>query len=60
MQVIITISAAGQSKVETRGLTGTGCQSLTRDIERALGRTERDEKKPEFFQTADTRQEQRQ
>jgi len=58
-QVIITISRKGQSKVETKAVTGSSCQSLSRDLEAALGKTTGDEKKPEFFQAALTQQEAR-
>ena len=54
-QVIITISRDGQSKVETKAVTGSGCQSLSRELEAALGKTTGDEKKPEFFQASQTR-----
>ena len=58
-QVIITISRNGQSKVETKAVTGSGCQSLSRELESALGKTTGDEKKPELFQAALTLQEAR-
>jgi hypothetical protein len=58
-QVIITIKSDGQSTVETQGLSGSSCQSMTRDIENALGKTTEDQKKPEFFQASQTRQEMR-
>jgi hypothetical protein len=47
-QVIITITADGQSKVEAKGVRGAGCQALTRDIEKALGTTAADTKTAEF------------
>jgi len=58
-QVIITISRDGHSKVETKAVAGSNCQSLSRDLEAALGKTTGDEKKPEFFQAALTQQETR-
>jgi len=60
MQVIITVSPSGQSKVETRGLAGSSCQDATREIERALGKTTEDQKKLEYVQASQTRQEMRQ
>ena len=38
---------------------GSSCRDLTRDIELALGKTDSDQKKPEFFQDCQTRQETR-
>jgi hypothetical protein len=51
-QVIITITADGQSKVEAKGVRGAGCQALTRDIEKALGTTAADTKTAEFHQAS--------
>jgi hypothetical protein len=49
-QVIVNIDAAGEVKVEANGVTGSGCQALTRAIEESLGSTSADQKKPEYFQ----------
>lgn len=57
MQIIVTIKPDGHSKVEAKGATGSSCKQLTRDIEQALGKTTQDEKKPEYFQSSQTRQE---
>lgn len=36
-QMIITISPAGETSLETSGFSGAACQDATRDFERALG-----------------------
>ncbi len=58
-QVIITISRTGRSRVETKAVAGSNCQSLSRDLEAALGKTTGDEKKPEFFHAAQSQQDAR-
>jgi len=50
-QVIVTIDADAEVKVEAKGTKGAGCAALTRAIEQALGTTTGDVKKPEFYQT---------
>lgn len=52
-QVIVTVDPAGEVKVEAQGITGSGCQQLTSAIERALGETTADVKKPEYLCTQD-------
>jgi hypothetical protein len=47
--ITVTIDAEGNVKVEANGVTGSGCAALTKEIERALGTTTGDSKKPEWF-----------
>ena len=47
-QVIVTIDADGNVKVEAQHVNGPGCRRLTEEIEKAIGRTTADVKKPEF------------
>jgi hypothetical protein len=49
-QIIVDISEAGEVTVEAVGCRGTGCAALTQAIERAIGSTVGDVKKPEFNQ----------
>lgn len=47
-RIEVTISPEGETKVEAVGCAGPGCQQLTAAIERSIGRTTTDVKKPEF------------
>lgn len=51
-QVIVNVDAEGNVKVEAAGMQGAGCNQLTAAIERALGQTTGDVKKPEFHRAA--------
>ncbi len=51
-QVIVTITPDGHSTVEAKGVRGSGCQALTREIEKALGVNTGDNKTAEFHQQA--------
>ena len=51
-QVIVNITADGQTTVEAQGVTGSGCRELTRAIEEAIGHTTGDVTKSEYFRTA--------
>lgn len=48
-QVLVTISEEGDVKVEAKGVTGTGCNALTKAIEDSLGSVKSDQAKPEMF-----------
>lgn len=47
-RIIITIAPNGTSKVEVQDVAGAGCYSLTQGIEKALGKTTGDDKKPDY------------
>ncbi len=47
-QVIIDITPDGETTVEAQGFHGAQCTDATRAIERALGKTVKDVKKPEY------------
>lgn len=51
-EVIITIDANGETKIETRGFRGRECQEATADLERALGLKTGEQVLPEMFQAA--------
>lgn len=51
-RIIVDIDENGDVKIEADGVTGSGCQELTADLEKALGAVEQDVKKPEFHQGA--------
>jgi hypothetical protein len=48
--IVIEISPQGETKIEVKGCAGPSCSSLTAAIEKAVGRTVTDLKKPEFHQ----------
>ncbi len=50
----ITISPTGETQMETKGFTGSGCQDATRLLEQALGRVTHEQLTPELFHTAFT------
>lgn len=49
-QITIDVAPDGSLKLTVDGCTGSKCTSLTRDLEKALGNTTHDQKKPEFYQ----------
>lgn len=48
----ITVSATGETKVETKGFTGNDCQAASRALELALGVRQAESLKSEFYQQA--------
>jgi len=52
----IIISKSGQSKVETKGFTGSECRDASRFIEQALGQQASEILKAEFHQSANSQQ----
>jgi len=48
-QIVVTISAEADVKVEAKGVTGIGCKALTKAIEDSLGTVKADHSKPEMF-----------
>jgi len=54
----ITVSAKGETKVETKGFTGNDCQAATRSLELALGARQSESLKSEFYQQAQSELEQ--
>lgn len=52
----ITVAPDGQSKVETKGFSGTQCQQASRFIEQALGAPVKERLKPEFYVRAENTQ----
>lgn len=46
----ITVSAKGETKVETKGFTGNDCQVASRNLELALGARQTESLKGEFYQ----------
>ena len=57
MKVIeITVDTKGQSKVETRGFTGSECRKASKFIEQALGQRTDERLTAEFYQGQTTDQ----
>jgi hypothetical protein len=56
----ITVSPAGETRVETKGFTGNECREASRFVERALGRRTAESLTAEFYQAQEARQDLRQ
>ena len=52
----IIVAPNGQARVETKGFVGSECHQASQFIERALGQQTDELLKPEFHQTATSRQ----
>lgn len=50
-RIELTIDAKGNVTSEVFGVSGQGCQQLTKQLETALGKVTADRKKSEFYQT---------
>jgi len=51
MQVIVTVSPGGETKIDIKNGQGDSCASVTDGLKKALGgQTIKDEKKPEYYQ----------
>jgi len=48
----IIVAPSGETKLETRGFTGSACREASRWLEAALGMTTRETLTAEFHQTA--------
>ena len=48
----VLITPNGETKLETKGFTGAGCQAASEFLEATLGCKTRDERTAEFYQTA--------
>ena len=51
MIIEVIISPKGETKIETRGFTGSSCQQASQFLEQALGAKVSDLPTPEFYQT---------
>lgn len=49
-RITITISPTGQTVVATSGYRGKACHDATKQLEKALGTVQSDQKTPEYFQ----------
>ncbi len=50
MKIIeLIVSPAGQTRIETKGFSGSSCQVATRDLENALGIRESEQLTAEFY-----------
>jgi len=56
----IIIAPNGQSRVETKGFTGSDCRQASRFIEQALGQRENEQLTAEFYVEARSQQSQQQ
>ena len=61
MKIIeILIDLQGQTKIQTRGFSGTNCKDASRQLEQALGHTQSEEQTAEYYQPAQSHTEQQQ
>ncbi|MGO9110955.1 MAG: DUF2997 domain-containing protein [Thermoguttaceae bacterium] len=61
MKIIeITITAKGETSVQTKGFAGSSCRDASRFIEQALGQRIEEQLTPEFHQATTVEQTQRQ
>ena len=50
MKIIeLIVSPTGQTRIETKGFSGSSCQVATRELEKALGIRESEQLTAEFF-----------
>jgi hypothetical protein len=49
-RVLVNIGPDGAIQIAVEGVKGKSCSDLTRELEKSLGRTTKDLKKPEFHQ----------
>jgi hypothetical protein len=54
----ITVTAKGETSVQTKGFTGSSCRDASKFIEQALGQKTSETLTPEFHQTAAVEQQQ--
>lgn len=54
----IIVSPTGQTRLETKGFSGTSCRDASRAFEAALGISQREQLTAEFHQAAQTDQNQ--
>ncbi len=61
MKIEIIVSPTGDTRVETKGFSGTSCRAASRFVEQALGQQAEEQLTQEYFQshTAESRQKQR-
>lgn len=49
-QIEVTVSTSGEVEVSVKGVCGTGCKDLTKQLEHDLGVVASDKATPELFQ----------
>ena len=50
----ITVSPTGETKIETKGFSGSECVNATRELERALGNSSKNQRTAEFYSQSST------
>jgi len=50
----ITVDPLGQTRIETKGFSGSECLDATRELERALGMTSKNQRTAEFYSQSST------
>lgn len=54
-EITIDIDANGNVQIEGHGIKGADCETLTKDLEKALGTVEKRAKKAEYHQRPEVR-----
>lgn len=49
-ELTITINEQGETTVAVKGVKGSSCQDVSKDIERALGKVTNDHKTSEYYE----------
>jgi hypothetical protein len=52
----VVVSPTGESRIETRGYSGSTCREATEALERALGTRSQEQLKPEFYESEQIQQ----
>jgi hypothetical protein len=52
----ITVDTQGQTRIETKGFTGSACREASKFVEQALGRTTAETLTSAFYQVQEARQ----
>lgn len=60
MKRIRAIIKDGKIKLKVEGVSGPSCTAMTKPFEKALGTTEKSEKTPDFYQSEQEQQNQKQ
>jgi hypothetical protein len=53
--IVATIDEDGEVTLEVKGATGSECEAMTEDIEKALGKTTDRKRKREYYQQKQSR-----
>jgi hypothetical protein len=52
----IVVSTAGETRIETKGFSGSECREASKSLEQALGKRTSEQMTAEFYQSVEQRQ----